>query len=504
MAGSGQKPLRPSPGARKPAAHRRARAACFFLLALASAPSLLRADEIYLKNGRKVVGAVVRENSRVVVYDIGGGELTLPRSLVDHIVRSTTPMPATPPSANLRSRPAPDVPLPAPQPLDTAGEPITRVIQNQAVDESQLAILDNDVLRNPTDENRYRLALGYREAGSFLAQTGRPEEAARLYRHALHFAPDDLNLTLAFAYLLVTQKHYSAAVDLLNGAAVQFPKSPDVPLLLGSAYYYTENLNRAIAAWKQSLALRDDPRVREALTRAEQEQKVAGSYLEMRSLHFLLRYQGAETRPLAEQVLQTLDADFTQLESDLDIYPSETIVVLLYPDQAFHDITRLPAWAGAVNDGKIRIPVSGLSSVTPDLKRVLRHELTHSFVHQATLGQCPVWLNEGLAQLEEHSQHVNAAVELARAFARGQTIPFDDLEASFFDLPQEKVGMAYAKSLAAVEYLRDTYGMPEIRRLLKRLAGNPDFSAVLEDELRLTYPTLEQNVATYVEKRYGS
>jgi tetratricopeptide (TPR) repeat protein len=494
----------PLPGGRNPQWPGRVPAALLLLLVLAAIPAASLADEIYLKNGRKITGAVVREDAREVVYDVGGGEFTIPRSLVDHVGRSATPMPTTPPRADLRARPAAEVPLPAPQPLDTSGEASTLVVKNQAVDESQLARLDDDVLRSPTDENRYRLALGYREAGSFLAQSGKPEEAIELYRHALHFAPADLNLTLALAYLLVTEKHFSAAVDLLNQAEAQFPNSSDVPLLLGSAYYYTENLSRAIEAWKQSLALRDDPRVREALARAEQEQKVAGSYQEMRSLHFLIRYQGADAQPLAQQVRDTLEGDFTELESDLDIYPGDTIVVLLYPDQAFRDVTRLPTWAGAVNDGKIRVPVSGLVSMTPDLARVLRHELTHSFVHQATLGQCPVWFNEGLAQFEERTPHVTASVQLARAFAKNQTIPFDDLEGSFLELPQDKVGMAYAKSLAAVEYLRDTYGMPEIRRLLKLMATHPDFSSLLQDELRLTYPTLEQDVAAYIQKRYGS
>ena len=45
----------------------------------------------------------------------------------------------------------------------------------------------------------------------------------------------------------------------------------------------------------------------------------------------------------------------------------EKIVVLLYPNQAFRDITRSPSWAGALNDGKIRVPVSGLNMVNPQL-----------------------------------------------------------------------------------------------------------------------------------------
>lgn len=483
--------------------HFPARLVSSVVLALMAGAFSSRADEIYLKNGRKIAGAVVREDSRQITYESRGGEFTLPRSLVDHIERTSPPVSETLPGESLGPQQGERLLLPPPR-IETPKDDSTMVVRDQAIDESRLLRMDRDVLQNPTDENRIRLALGYRQAGSFLTQSGKPDEAIELYRHALSFAPDDLNLTLALGYLLVTQKHFSLAVALLLPAARQFPKSADVPLLLGSAYYYTENLERAIAEWKQSLELRDDSRVRLALARAEQERDVAASYREMRSVHFLLRYQGDDAKPLAEQVLRTLDLDFNDLQLDLDVYPSETIVVLLYPNQAFSDITRLPSWAGAVNDGKIRVPVSGLSSMTPDLARVLKHELTHSFVHQATLGRCPVWFNEGLAQLEEGSTTVTSGTLLARALSNGQTVPFSNLESSFLELPQDKVGMAYAKSLAALQFLRDTYGMPEVRRLLKLMAGNPDFGALLQDELRLTYPTLEQDVATYVEKRYGS
>ena len=477
-------------------------APAFFLLA-ALVPAL-RADEIYLKNGHKISGEIVREGAREIVYDLGNGEYTLPRSMVDHIVRSMPAPTDALPAANPPNLTRAEVPLPVLQSLDYSDEPLAGLIPTGSLDEPHLTRLDSDVLRNPTEENRYRLALAYREAGAFLMHVGKPDRAIELYRHALDFAPSDVALTVALGYALVTQKQFNPAIDLLARASSRFQQSPDVPLLLGSAYYYTENLDRAVAEWRRSLKLHDDPRVRDALVQAEHEREVAASYQEIRSLHFLVRYQGADNKPLAEQVRKTLETDFQDLEADLDVYPQATIVVLLYPDQAFKDITRLPSWVGAENDGKIRIPVSGLSSLTPELQRVLKHELTHSFVYQATLGRCPTWFNEGLAQLEEGATTASSGSVLARALTNGQTLPLDDLESSFLELPKDQVGMAYVKSLAALQYLRDTFGMIEIRRLLKMMATTPDFNSLIQNQLRMTYSALEQNVAAYVEKRYGS
>ena len=213
--------------------------------------------------------------------------------------------------------------------------------------------------------------------------------------------PNDMSLTLALAYLQVSQSHYLEAVDLLLPASDRYPKSADVVMLLGSAFYGMENLDEAIAQWNKALALQDNARLREAVAKAEREREIAGYYRELRSEHFLIRYGGEPVEKLSGQVLNSLEASFQNLVLDLDYSPRKVIIVILYPNQAFQDITRTPNWVGALNDGKIRVPVSGLTQMTAELARVLKHELTHSFVRQITMGHCPTWFNEGLAQLEE-------------------------------------------------------------------------------------------------------
>ncbi len=474
-------------------------------LALAVTFSPCLADIIYLKNGQKIVAQVIREDAKQVVYEQGGGEYAIPVKLVERIEKTPLPSPEAPlEEGSHRAIAARDLPLPPAPESELVGGAFSQVIKDNALDRARLGHLEDEALRNPSAEKRQRLVRAYHEAAGFLTRTGDPESAIELYRHGLKFVSDDLSLTLAMGYLLVKQTHYNEAVDLLRPEAVRNSKSPEIPLLLGSAYYSTENLERAIEEWKRSLALRDNPRLREALAQAEKERSVASSFQELRTQHFLLRYEGRGANDLATGVLSSLEGSYQELERDLDVYPRETIVVLLYPDQAFRDITRMPSWVGALNDGKIRVPVSGLSSVTLILARALKHELTHSFVRQATQGRCPVWFNEGLAQLEEGSTTASLGTQLARAFSSGQTPAYTTLEGSFLDLPEDQVGVAYAKSLAALEYLRDTYGMAEIQRLVKSTPANPDFKSLLQHELQLTYPEFEQVVGTYIEKRYGS
>jgi tetratricopeptide (TPR) repeat protein len=468
-------------------------------------PSAAFADVIYLKNGRKIVAQVMQADSKQVIYSIQGGELSIPRSMVDHIEKSAEVGEEQPPDESQTPR---QKLAGVPMPSSLSGEPSpgadSLVIKDGAIDEAYLLHLDREMTHNPSSENVHLFKQAYQQAALFLTRKGDPEGAIQKYQQALKLLPNDLSLTLALGYLQVTQNHYLEAVDLLLPAADRYPKSAAVPMLLGSAYYGMENMDEAIAQWNKALAIEDSPRLREAIAKAEREREISGSYSELRSEHFLLRYEGEQGEKLSGEVLNSLEGSFQTLVLDLDYSPREVIVVLLYPNQAFKDITRSPTWVGALNDGKIRVPISGLTQMSAELARVLRHELTHSFVRQITLGRCPTWFNEGLAQLEEGATTATMGSQLARALATGSLQSFPSLEGLFLNMPQDQVALTYAKSLAALEYLRSTFDMGEICRLLEAMPSQPDFGVLLQDELHLSYPAFEQEVANYIVKKYGT
>src|SRR3990172_9021097 len=54
-------------------------------------PPTLSAEIIYLKNGRKIVADIVREDARQIFVSRGGGEYAIPRSIVDRIEKNASP-----------------------------------------------------------------------------------------------------------------------------------------------------------------------------------------------------------------------------------------------------------------------------------------------------------------------------------------------------------------------------------------------------------------------------
>src|SRR5262249_33427977 len=149
---------------------------------------------------------------------------------------------------------------------------------------------------------------------------------------------------------------------------------------LRHAQFASDRTAEAIASWKRSLDLRPDPQIKQLLAKAQREESAETDFAQRESSHFVLHYEGKQTSDtFRPQIISVLEADYDDLVRDLGTPPRDSILVTLYTQQAFFDVTRAPSWSGAINDGKLRIPVSGLNSVTSELARVLKHELAHSF-----------------------------------------------------------------------------------------------------------------------------
>ena len=451
------------------------------------------AETLHLKNGRSIWADSVRENGTRIEYEVGENTFAIPKSLVDRIdAGGTAPEYSTSAGGSKKT----EIAAPNSE-LRIANDVYAIVLHDGKVDTEALAKLEKE----STPDNA---AAGYFLAGRHEIEQGNTTAARGYYESALRLQPENAILLAHYTVLLLRAGATREGLAAAEHAVRVAPDSADAYAVLGAAQYASDHANEAIRAWKRSLILRADPEVERMLAKAQKDAAAEESFSENQSSHFTMRFEGKQTsESLRRAILATLESQYEELAQTLGASPRDSVTVILYTNQAFFDVTQAPSWTGALNDGKMRIPVSGLESLTPDLARVLKHELAHSFINYISHGRCPQWLHEGIAQLVEPRNLNGRGQRLAQLFQAQRALPYNMLEGGFLSLSSAEATVAYDESLAAVEYIQETYGMSDVQRILQRMAEGSTPEAALRATVHSGYRELEGEVGKFLASKYG-
>lgn len=471
------------------------RGAALTILSLLSVSSAV-ADTIVLKNGRRIIASSVVEKGDRVTYETRAGQMSIPKSIVARIEHDDF-------GADLSPKAAADPPVSAPQVQVVRGyEDVAQLaVHDGSIDLAYVARLEMDARSNSTVSIE-KVSAAHFAAAQFLSGKGETELAIDHYRRALSFAPENVGLLLNLSVLYLEKSQFTTALVPLERARRVAPDSPDVAKLMGWAYYGANKIDHAVEEWERAQKLRPDPEVEHALEKAKRDKAEEEGYREGLTAHFSLKYNGSATPALARGILRALEQDFNDIESQLDYTPRESIAVILYTNEKFADITRAPSWAGALNDGRIRIPVQGLDGVSPDLARVLRHELTHSFVGQKTQGRAPTWVQEGVAQWMEGRRSIDSAGMVLDVLGQPGAPRLQMLEGSWMALPGGAASFAYAWSLAVIESVVQSGGVSDVSRFLDAIATSVSTEEALRQSLHSDYGDLEQQTLVFLRHEY--
>lgn len=243
-----------------------------------------------------------------------------------------------------------------------------------------------------------------------------------------------------------------------------------------------------------------DRRISESLREIRRETRLEQKMGSKEGSHFTVRFDGGENAVAGYLIGLHLEEAYIKVGGDLGLYPDDRIEALLYSRERFRDITRSPAWAGALFDGRIKIPAGGVTEKTRELEAVIFHEYTHAVVHRLSKGRAPVWLNEGLAQYEEGKDTREYGLVLKELAATGR-LTLRSFEGSFKGMGTEEAQIAYLVSLSATEYIIREFGAFSARKILEGLGQGMELESAVKNALYLSYDELERSWLNSLQRR---
>jgi tetratricopeptide (TPR) repeat protein len=300
--------------------------------------------------------------------------------------------------------------------------------------------------------------------------------------------------------ILTRQKRDEDAIETLQRIIRNDPGDLKAYILLGELYYQNDRLPQAIEAWEKILEI--DPfneGIKAMLAKAQRERKTHGDFTHEVTRHFRIKFEGSENRDLYKTVLDILEEAYSEVGKVLSFYPKQEIIVFLYTQKQFFDVTRAPEWTGGIFDGKIRIPAGGYEDHMDRLRQVLFHEYVHAVVHQMTaqgisrVGEnsrsgVPTWFHEGIAQyLEPDSKSEDADQRLRRWVNQGVFLELTMLQGSFLGFNNQLAALAYDESLSAVKFMIDEFGPYSVQRFLNALAQQKTVDEAMRDAIFISY-----------------
>jgi tetratricopeptide (TPR) repeat protein len=238
---------------------------------------------------------------------------------------------------------------------------------------------------------------------------------------------------------------------------------------------------------------------------------VTDGFVELRSPHghFLIRHAPGPDATIAGLAGEVLDATWEAIGSDLGLKPADTIRVELLG--APSDLAKLSPLTETDIETTGTIALSKYNKLMVVSPRAtifgypwmdtLAHEYTHLIVSRLSHDNVPVWLQEGLARLEQtrwrHAPELQlSATEqalLAAALRKGRLITFDEMHPSMAKLPsQEAAALAYAEVYTLVGWMQGKIGYRGIRDAVTAQRDGKSARRAVAEVLGMPWPAVEK------------
>lgn len=297
------------------------------------------------------------------------------------------------------------------------------------------------------------------------AKAGQSDRALDAYDQALQAVPAHPIALVEAGWIQLEAGKPDVARGLAETALAHDGDNAFARELRGEILYRDNRLEDALDDFRTALLKHPgSASLARRIEKLEKELTSERDYRRADSSHFVLRFDGDRDESVRHILLDTLERQLDDLQREFSVSPLPPLTVILYTSRQFHETTGTGDEVVGLFDGKVRLPVGGVTRVTPGLERVVRHELTHALLHARGRGTVPKWLHEGLAQVMEPRDLARYRTGVLREAKPGDTL---DLEP-----------FSYPKAFTYVAYLEAQYSRARLLWFVDLLAaGNSEADA---------------------------
>ncbi|MCB9889227.1 MAG: tetratricopeptide repeat protein [Planctomycetes bacterium] len=342
-----------------------------------------------------------------------------------------------------------------------------------------------EALSKSTDPRLQQLlAAAHTRRGAVRFRAGDLDGAAHDFAAADRFEPGNAKILQSLGVIRMKQHRAREAKELMERVLKLDPNNSHALGVLGRIAVQHDDTERASHLLSRAAA--QEPGRRDYAFEARKlsrEAEVEAGFTRIARGSFELSMptgkQGLDRA--AESVLRILEQAHRELGQALGARPAKRIKVVLYTKAQFLRVRSAHAWARAYYDGKLRVALRQWPASTSELRRDLRHELTHAFLHELH-PKAPLWLHEGYAQVLEGRSALGLAARF-RSGADGLLPRAVFLGAFASNRDEDLVRRGYAQSLLLVDHLLRRGKA----RLLRQLLGELGRGTESDRALRLVY-----------------
>ena len=290
-------------------------------------------------------------------------------------------------------------------------------------------------------------------------------------------------------YQLVQDWDLVSAEKLSQQLLKEYPESGDAHFLQARIEFMKGNYERS---WKILRHIGDDfKEVKDFKKHVDATRRASKNFISKESEHFIFRFEEGPDEILIHYAVEVLEKSYSVLGKILKYYPTEKVLVEIYPDRIpFSKISPLTLkdilTSGTVALCKYhRIMMISPGSLVRGFNWMdtLSHEYVHYLLTKKSHNQLPLWMHEGIAKYLEtqwrgEKQYLSPIMEtvLSNALKSDYRVPLEAMMPSLAKLKNaEDVQLAYAEVSSMMEYLTTLKGSDIFAKILKELASKADF-----------------------------